>query len=80
MLITALLHVQPKGYEEPHNEVGSQSPAWATPSVGFEPRTFQFCVLSAIPPSQPPNMKNKKNNIQKIRILLWFTQLEPISG
>ena len=25
-------------------------------------------------------MKIKENNIRKLRILLWFTQLEPVSG
>ena len=73
------LHVQPEGCLEPHNEVGSQSPSQPSPLVVFEMRTFQFCVLCAIPLCQPPHMKNKKNNIRKIRSLLWFTQLKPIS-
>ena len=33
-------------------------------------------VLCAIPLCQPPHIKNKKNSIWKLRILLWFTQLE----
>ena len=77
------LQVQPEGYLEPHNDVGSQSPFRPSSSVGFELRTFQFCMLCAIPMCQPPhikNKKNKKNNIWKIRMLLWFTQLEPING
>ena len=77
------LHVQPEGYLEPHNEVGSQSPSQPSPSVRFELKTFQFCVLCGIPIGQPPHIKskkNKKNNISKIRILLSFTQLEPING
>ena len=33
------------------------------PSMGFEPRIFQFSVLNAIPQCQPPHMKNKKKDI-----------------
>ena len=73
-----ILHAQPEGYMELH-EVVSQSSPLSSPSLGFELRTFQFCVLCAIPLCQPPHMKNKKNNIWKLRILLRFTQLEPIS-
>ena len=56
------LHVQPECYLEFH-EVRSQSPSRPSPVVGFELRTFQFCVLCAILLYQPPHMKNKKNNI-----------------
>ena len=83
MSVEHTLHVQHEGYLKPHNEVGSKSPSWLSPSLGFELTTFQFCLLCAIPPFQPPhikNKKNKKNNIWKIRILLWFTQPEIISG
>ena len=79
MSVEHTLHVQPKGYLGLH-EVGSQSPPLPIPSVGFELRTFQFCVLCATPLCQPPHMKNKKNNIWKLRTLLWFTQLEPVIG
>ena len=80
MPVEHTLHVQPKGYLEPHNE------GWVSKtisSVGFELRTVQFCVLCAIPLCQPSHIKNKnnkKNNTWKIKILLWFIPLEPISG
>ena len=79
MSVEHTLHVQPEGYMEIH-EVASQSWPQPSPSLGFELRTFQFCVLCAIPLCQPSHMKHKKNNIWKLRILLWFTQLQPISG
>ena len=40
MLNTCVLHIQPEGYCEPRNKVGSLSPAEYL--VGFEPRTFWF--------------------------------------
>ena len=42
MLITCILHIRPEGHQEPHNEVGSLSPAEHL--VGFElaPKTFSF--------------------------------------
>ena len=55
------LHVQPEGYQETHNEVGSQSSFQPSPLVGFELRTFKFCVLRAIPLCHALYMKNKKN-------------------
>ena len=42
MLITAVLHFQPKGHQEPRNKVGSLSPAEHL--VGFEPGTFRFLL------------------------------------
>ena len=62
---------------------GSQISSCPSPSVGFELRIFQIFVLPVIPLGQPPRMKkkdNKKNNTWKIRTLLWFTWLEPISA
>ena len=53
------LHVQPEGYQEPHNEVVSQSPSQPSPSAGFELRTFKFCVLRAMPLCQASHTKNK---------------------
>ena len=79
MSVEHTLHVQPEGYQEPHNEIGSQNPSQPSPSVGFELRTLKFCVLRVMPLCQAPHIKNKKSNIRKIRILLWFTWLEPIS-
>ena len=38
MLITAFVHVWPKGHQEPRNKIGSLSPAKGL--VGFEPGTF----------------------------------------
>ena len=40
MLITVFVQVQPEGHQEPHNKVGSLSPAERL--VGFELGTFQF--------------------------------------
>ena len=40
MLITAFEQVRPEGHREPHNEVGSLSPAERP--AGFEQGTFQF--------------------------------------
>ena len=40
MLITAFVQVRPKSHWEPHNEVGSLTPAKCL--AGFEPGTFRF--------------------------------------
>ena len=61
-----ILHVQPEGYQEPHNEVVSQSPSQPSPLVGFELTTFQFCVLPVTSLCQPPHMKNRKNKKNNI--------------
>ena len=53
------LYIEPEGYEELHNEVGSQSPTQHSTLVGFELTTFQFCMLRVILLSQPSHMKNK---------------------
>ena len=42
MLITAFLHIRPKGNQDPCNEVGSLSPAERL--VGFELGTFRFLL------------------------------------
>ena len=53
------LDIEPEGYEELHNEVGSQSPTQHSTLVGFELTTFQFCMLRVILLSQPSHKKNK---------------------
>ena len=72
------LHVQREGYQEPHN-VSSKAHFDLAHWWDLNWESFK-CVLPVIPSGQPPHMKNKKNNIWKIKNLLWFTWLEPISG
>ena len=62
MSVEHILHVQPEGYLEPHDGVGSQNPSilahwWDS---NGEPFNSVCCV---IPLCQPPHMKNKKNKI-----------------
>ena len=52
------VHGQPKGYQEPHNEVRSERPSWPSQLVGFEVATLQVCNLCVIL-CQPPHMRNK---------------------
>ena len=54
MLITAgfFLHFRPEGHREPHNEVGSLSPAKHL--VGFELRTFRFLLQQLNPLGHSP--------------------------
>ena len=80
MSVGHTLHFQPEGYLDPHSKFGSQSASRPSPSVGFELRTFQFCVPSAISLCQPFYIKNKKNNIWKIRILLWILSYNLLVG
>ena len=54
MLITAVLDFQPKGQREPHNKVGSLSPAKYL--VGFEPGTFQFFLQCLKPLDHSPHI------------------------
>ena len=63
MSVKHTLHVKPEGYLEPYNKVGSQRPSQCSPLVGFQLKTFQFCVLYVIPLCQRPHMKSKKNKI-----------------
>ena len=52
MLITAFAHIQPKGHQKPHNEVGSLSLAECL--LMFEPGTFQFCLQCLNPLGRSP--------------------------
>ena len=52
------VHGQPKGYQEPHNEVRSERPSWPSQLVGFEVTTLQVCNLCVIL-CQNPHMRNK---------------------
>ena len=49
------LHIQPHGYQEPHNEGPQVHPA-LVPLVGFQLKIFQICVLPVILLNQPPHM------------------------
>ena len=75
------LHVQPEGYQEPHNN-GLQAHPALSHQWHLNWESIQVCVLPVMLLDQPPHMKNKKNkkNIWKIRtlFLLWITWLEPI--
>ena len=62
--VSKTLHVQPEGYQEPHN-VGPQVHLALAHRWDFNLKSFK-CVLQAIPLGQPVHMtkkKNKKNNI-----------------
>ena len=52
MLITAFVHVRPEGHREPHNEIGSLSPAERL--AGFEPGTFLFLLQHLNPLGHSP--------------------------
>ena len=52
MLITAFVHIRPKGYREPRNEVGSLSPTEQL--AGFERGTFRFLLQRLNPLAQSP--------------------------
>ena len=72
MLIICILYIRPEGHWEPHNKVGSPSPAECL--AGFEPRTFLFWSQHHLLPIQIfqkkyikalTNMKTKKVSIWK---------------
>ena len=52
MLITVFVQVQPKGHQEPQNEVGS--PSLAEHLVGFELGTFRFWLQCLNPLGHTP--------------------------
>ena len=67
MLITCVLHIQPKGHQEPCNEVGSLSSAEHL--VGFKPGTFRFWSQCLNPLCHSPQMSvmvdEKCKNLKK---------------
>ena len=82
MLITCVLHIQPKGHQEPCNKVGSPSPAEHL--MGFEPGTFWLWSQCLNPLGHYPHggmelrIKNLKNQI--FRVGGWFMKKQYIGG
>ena len=70
MLITAFVHVQPKGHREPRNKVGSLSPAERL--VGFEPGTFRFLLQRLNPLGHSLQKSTKK--VQR-GYLWWYWKM-----
>ena len=64
MLITAYVHIRPKGHWEPHSEVGSLSLTECL--AGFEPGTFQFLLQCLNPLGHSPQMAKER----KVLILI----------
>ena len=73
MLITAFIHIWPKGHREPCNEVGSLSPAERLAS--FELGTFRFLLQRVNPLGHTPQVdwsepRSESQTGVKIRITL----------